>query len=278
MMKVLSFFDHEKTINIAREIRIRTLKMIYRAKASHIGGAFSMVDILSVLYNGFIKFNPDNPKDPSRDRFLLSKGHACTSLYATLSLSGFFDGEMLDSYGEDGSVLMSHVSSEVPGVEFSTGSLGHALPVGLGIALAGKIKKENWKTIVLMSDGELDEGSNWEAFLMAPHLNLTNLYAIIDYNKIQALGNTNEVINLEPLESKFQSHGWEIRRVNGHNHVELYDGLISLEKSSSRKPKLLIADTIKGKGVSFMENNLLWHYRSPSEKEYKQAFKELNIA
>ena len=277
-MKNSSCYDHKKAINFAREVRICTLKMIYRAKASHIGGAFSMVDMLSVLYNGFMKFTPDQPSHPLRDRLLLSKGHSCTSLYATLSLSGFFNEDVLDSYGENGSILMSHISSEVPGVEFSTGSLGHALPVGLGIALAGKIKKENWKTIVLMSDGELDEGSNWEAFLMAPHLNLTNLYAIIDCNKIQALGNTNEVINLEPLESKFKNFGWEIRRVNGHNHDELFEALLSLEKSSSHKPKLLIADTIKGKGVSYMENNLLWHYRSPSEKEYKQALKELHIA
>ena len=129
-----------------------------------------------------------------------------------------------------------------------------------------------------MSDGELDEGSNWEAFLMAPHLELNNLYVIIDYNKIQALGNTNEVINLEPLENKFRSFGWEIRRVNGHNHKNIYDGLISLEKSSSAKPKLLIADTIKGKGVSFMEDKLLWHYRSPSEQEYMHAMEELNNA
>ena len=173
---------------------------------------------------------------------------------------------------------MSHISSEVPGVEFSTGSLGHALPVGLGIALAGKINKENRKTVVLLSDGELNEGSNWEALLMASHLALTNLYVIIDYNKIQALGNTNEVINLEPLDSKFQSFGWEIRRVNGHNHQDIYDALQSLEESSVDKPKLLIADTIKGKGVKMMENNLAWHYHSPSEQEYKQALKELELA
>ena len=181
-MNTRTYFNCEKSITYAKEIRIRTLGMIYRAKASHIGGAFSMVDILSVLYKGFMKYNPDNPTHPLRDRFLLSKGHACTSLYATLSLAGFFKEKILDSYGQDGSILMSHISSEVPGVEFSTGSLGHALPVGLGIALAGKINKENRKTVVLLSDGELNEGSNWEALLMASHLALTNLYVIIDYN------------------------------------------------------------------------------------------------
>lgn len=270
--------DLEFLNKFSLNVRKLTIDMIYHAKASHIGGALSMVDILSVLYNGFLEHNPKNTKATNRDRFLLSKGHACASLYATLSLKEYFDESILGTYGKDGSVLMSHISSQVPGVEFSTGSLGHALPVGVGIALAGKRKKENWKTVVLMSDGELDEGSNWEAFLMAPNLELGNLYAIIDYNKIQALGNTNEVINLEPLEDKFRSFGWEIRRVNGHNHKEIYNTLVSLEKSSASKPRLLIADTIKGKGVSFMENRLLWHYRSPSEQEYKQAIKELNNA
>lgn len=267
-----------KLIKFSKKVRMLALEMVYKAKASHIGGAFSIVDILSVLYNGFLKINPQNPNESLRDRFLLSKGHACVSLYATLSLRGYFEKSILKTYGEDGSILMSHVSSEVPGVEFSTGSLGHALPVGEGIALARKRKKENWKTVVLMSDGELDEGSNWEAFLMAPHLKLGNLYVIIDYNKIQSLGNTNEVINLEPLEDKFKSFNWEIGRVNGHNHKEIYNALISLEKTDTIKPKLLIADTIKGKGVSFMENKLLWHYHSPSEQEYKQAIKELDNA
>lgn len=277
-MNAQTAFNCEKSISYAKEIRIRTLGMIYQAKASHIGGALSMVDILSVLYRGFLNYYPDNPTHPLRDRFLLSKGHACTSLYATLSLAGFFKEEILDSYGEDGSILMSHISSEVPGVEFSTGSLGHALPVGLGFAIAAKSNKKNWKTVVLLSDGELNEGSNWEAFLMASHLGLKNLYAIIDYNKMQALGNSNEVINLEPLESKFQSFGWEIKRVNGHDHQDIYQALISLETSSADKPKLLIADTIKGKGIRMMENNLAWHYHSPSEEEYKQALKELELA
>lgn len=271
-------FNTYKTMNFSKKVRILTLGMIYKAKASHIGGSLSIVDVLSVLYNGFLKHNPKNPKDPKRDRFLLSKGHACASLYSTLSLIGYFDKTILKTYGKDGSILMSHVSSEVPGVEFSTGSLGHALPVALGIALAGKRKKDNWKTVVLMSDGELDEGSNWEAFLMAPQLKLKNLYVIIDYNKIQALGNTNDVIYLEPLEDKFKSFGWEIRRVNGHDHKKIYDALISLEKTDTIKPKLLITDTIKGKGVRFMENSLLWHYHSPSEQEYKLAMEELNNA
>lgn len=271
-------FDSNFLNCFSLNVRKLTVEMIYNAKSSHIGGSLSIVDILSVLYNGFLKINPKNPNDSLRDRFLLSKGHACASLYSTLSLIGYFDETILKTYGKDGSILMSHVSSQVPGVEFSTGSLGHALPVGEGIALAGKRKKENWKTVVLMSDGELDEGSNWEAFLMAPHLKLENLYVIIDYNKIQALGNTNDVINLEPLEDKFKSFGWEIRRVNGHNHKEIYNALISLEKSSTYKPKLIIADTIKGKGVSFMENKLLWHYHSPSEQEYKKAIRELDNA
>ena len=277
-MKSLENIDFQRINLFSNSCRKLTLEMIYSAKASHIGGAFSIVDILSVLYNGFLKQNSQNPNFQNRDRFLLSKGHACTSLYAALAMKGYFDKSILETYGKNGSILMSHVSSQVPGVEFSTGSLGHALPVGVGIALAGKRKEGDWKTVILISDGELNEGSNWEAFLFAPHLKLGNLYVIIDYNKIQALGNTNEVINLEPLEDKFNSFGWETKRVNGHNYKEIYDALFSLESSDPQKPKLLIADTIKGKGVSFMENNLLWHYRSPSEQEFKLAMEELNNA
>jgi transketolase len=270
-----SNYDLKKLTKFSLEVRKKTMEMIYHANASHIGSAFSMVELLTVLYNCFINISSKHPADPKRDRFLLSKGHACTSLYSTLAILDFFDLDILRSYGSDNSILMSHVSSEVPGVEFSTGSLGHALPVSLGIALAAKKKSCNWKTIVLMSDGELNEGSNWEAFLMAPQMKLNNLIVIIDNNKMQALGNTDNIINLEPLELKFHNFGWQTSRVNGHNLSEIYNSLLEFENSSICKPKILIADTIKGKGISFMENSLLWHYHSPDANEYEKAMKEL---
>jgi len=261
-------------VTFSRDIRIKTLEMVYNAKASHIGGAFSMADILAVLYTGILNVNPKNISNPNRDRFLLSKGHACTSLYAALALKGFFPLEKLEEYGTDGTVLMSHASHKVPGVEFSTGSLGHGLPVACGLALAAKRKNMNYRSFVLLGDGELNEGSNWEAFLFAQHHKLDNLFAIIDYNKIQSLGSTDEVITLEPLSEKFKAFNWDVVEVDGHNHKELMSVFTNYENDS--RPKCVIAHTVKGKGVSFMENQLLWHYKSPSETEYKAALLELS--
>jgi len=264
----------KNTKKIATEIRKLTLKMVFEAKASHIGGALSMVDILAVLYNGILKFNPKEPKWEKRDRFLLSKGHACTSLYATLAIAGFFDIEELKTYAQNGSIFLSHASHKVLGVEFSTGSLGHALPVGCGMALAAKRKKENWRTFVLLSDGELDEGSNWEAILFAPNHKLDNLIVIIDYNKIQSLGKVKEVLNLDSLRAKFEAFNWRAVEVDGHNHKELMNAFmnIPLEKDI---PTVIIANTIKGKGVDFMEDKLLWHYKSPSNEEFEEAIKQI---
>jgi transketolase len=195
-------------------------------------------------------------------------------LYATLAIKGFFSIDELNTYGENGSRLLSHTSHNVPGVELSTGSLGHALPVSLGVALAGKRKKMQFFTYCLLSDGEIDEGSNWEAFLSAPQFKLDNLIVIIDYNKIQSLGRTSEVISLEPLRSKFLSFNWEVFEVDGHNHAELKKTL-QMAKDENGMPKVILAHTIKGKGVSFMEDSLLWHYKSPSEEQYNIAIKEL---
>jgi len=260
---------------LAREIRRLSLKMVYAAKASHIGGALSMVDILAVLYNEFLNIDPSNPDNPDRDRFLLSKGHTCTGLYATLALKGFFPVKDLDKYAKDGSKFISHTSHYIPGIEISAGSLGHALPVCCGLALAAKRKKKYWKTYCLISDGELDEGSNWESILMAPQLKLDNLILIVDYNKIQSLGSVKDVIDLNPLSEKFLAFRWETFEVDGHDHQALKNVFANVQESNA-KPKVIIAHTIKGKGVSFMEDKLLWHYRSPNEDQFNDAIKELN--
>jgi transketolase len=259
---------------LARGIRRHALRMVASANASHIGGILSMADTLAVLYSDVLKIFPDQPDHTDRDRFILSKGHCCAGLYAALALRGFLPIEELDSYGKDGSRLMTHVSHKVPGVEFSTGSLGHGLPFSLGKALAAKRKVLPWRTFVLLSDGELDEGSNWESILMAPQHRLDNLVLIVDYNKIQSLGAVAEVIELEPLLAKFEAFRWAVREVDGHSHKDLKSAFNSLPFTSGR-PSCIITHTTKGKGVDFMENKLEWHYRSPSIELLEQALIQL---
>ena len=258
----------------AQKIRLKIIEMVHKAKVSHIGGALSMTDILAVLYENILKYDSNNPKWEKRDRFLLSKGHTCTSLYVALGLKDFFDLSKLDNFAEDGSLFLSHASHEVAGVEFSTGSLGHALPVGCGLALAAKRKKVNWRTFILLSDGELDEGSNWEAILFAPQHKLENLIVIIDYNKIQSLGMVKDVLDLEPLSAKLQAFNWETIEIDGHNHEQIFSALSDLPQKKE-KPTAVIAHTIKGKGVDFMENKLMWHYKSPDEDEFKNALTQI---
>jgi transketolase len=248
--------------------------MNHNANASHIGGALSIADILAVLYERVLNIYPLEPTHPARDRFLLSKGHACSALYAVLALKGFFEEESLDNYSMDGSKFTTHASHNVPGVEFSTGSLGHALSVGCGIAFASKRQQSDFRTFVLVSDGELDEGSNWEAILFAPHHKLDNLTLIVDYNKIQSLGNVDEVLTLEPIRKKFEAFNWETIEIDGHDHESIYNALMIDEKNG--KPRVIIAHTTKGKGVDFMENKLLWHYRSPNKEQLVSALNQLN--
>jgi len=266
-------YSCENTIALSQKIRKLTLEMVYKAKASHIGGALSMADLLAVLYSDILKIDPHNSSWEQRDRFLLSKGHACTSLYATLALFDFFSVELLDEYGTNGTFLLSHTSSKIPGVELSTGSLGHALPFACGLALAAKRKAKNYNTYILVSDGELDEGSNWESILFAPQHKLDNLILIVDYNKIQSLGTVEQVLSLESLSKKFEAFNWEVFEIDGHNHTQIYETLSTLRKN--KKPKVVIAHTIKGKGIDFMENKLLWHYKSPSEQEYNEGINQL---
>ena len=263
-----------ETVQFARRLRTEALKMVHRANASHIGGALSSADILAVLYERILDFRPDHPDWPGRDRFIMSKGHACSALYAALAIKGYFPEEELEQFGVDGSRLLTHVSHKVPGVELSTGSLGHGLPVACGKALAAKKRNEAWRTYVLLSDGEMDEGSNWEAVLFAPHHRLDNLVAIIDYNKIQSLGHVADVLDLDPLAEKLEAFRWAVRKINGHDHGQIHDALVSVPWVPG-KPSCVVADTIKGKGVGFMEDELAWHYRSPNEEQLVDALAQI---
>jgi len=261
-----------KTQELARKVRIHAVKMVNKGGSSHIGSVLSIVDILAVLYGRVMQYRSNEPKWVNRDRFILSKGHAGAGVYAVLAECGFFNIAELDKHYQDGSIFSGHVSHKgVPGVELSTGSLGHGLPVASGMALAAKIDKKSHKIFVVMSDGELDEGSNWEAFMFASHHELSNLTAIIDRNKLQSMKTTEETLSLEPLRDKLIAFGWNVIEVDGHNHNELFSAL----DSDTKKPKVIIANTIKGKGVSFMENEISWHYRTPSGELFDQAMKDL---
>lgn len=267
----------ESSLKLAEEIRTKSLHMVVKAKASHIASALSMTDILAVLYYSILNIDPNKPNEPSRDMFILSKGHACVSLYATLGLSGFFDINKLDQYGENDSDFMNHISHKVTGVEFSTGSLGHGLPFATGKALASKINSNNNKIIFLLGDGELDEGSNWEALLFAAHHKLDNLISIIDYNNLQSLTTVAETLNIEPLYDKFKAFGCEVFEVDGHNHKDLFTVLKKADIIEG-KPIVIIAKTTKGKGVSYMENKVRWHYSTPNNEELEIALNEIKNA
>ncbi len=260
---------------IANEIRRTVLKMANRAKSAHVGSSLSLVELLSVLYWGILRAKPLNPSWEERDRFILSKGHGCAVLYATLAAKKFFPHRWLDTYYQNGGKLSGHITHHnIPGVEASTGSLGHGLPIGCGMAIAAKRDKKKYRVLVILSDGELDEGSNWEAILFAPHHKLDNLVVIIDYNKIQSLTFVKDTLNLEPLAQKWSTFGWAVKEIDGHNFDEIEKTLAQIPFVKG-KPSCVIAHTIKGKGVSFMENDNLWHYRAPDEHELKKALKEL---
>lgn len=248
---------------IAKEIRKKILKLSNTAKSSHVGSSLSIVDILLILYKFFIKKN---------NTFVLSKGHACLAYYCILQKFGYISNKILNSYGNNNTILLAHVSHKVPGVEFSTGSLGHGLPYATGRALAEKINKKNNKIYVLISDGELNEGTTWESLLFASFHKLDNLIVIIDYNKIQSLDYTKNVLKLEPLKEKFKSFNCNIKNINGHDFNQIYKSLLV---SKNGKPTVIIANTIKGKGVKYMEGKILWHYKSPSTQELDIAINEL---
>ena len=263
---------------LAKEIRLVSLRTIARGNSSHIGTVFSCVETLACLYGAILRVRPAEPDWPDRDRFVMSKGHGAAGLYATLALRGFFPREPLDEFCVDGGSLYGHVTHRgVPGVDVSTGALGHGLAVAVGLAAGALRLRAAWRVFALLSDGECDEGSTWEAALFAAHHGLSNLSAIVDYNRIQGLGLVSEVVELAPFADKWSAFGWTVRELDGHNHEALRAALGVLPFTSG-KPSCLIAHTTKGKGVSFMENTVLWHYRSPAGEELDQALKEVEGA
>jgi transketolase len=265
----------DDTIALAARIRRHALEMTSRGGSSHIGAIFSMADIVAVLYGRILEVDPREPRNPRRDRFILSKGHAGAGIYAALAERGFFPTEMLRQHYSNGSVLSGHVSHKgVPGVELSTGSLGHGLGVGCGMAYAARLAGRSHRVFVLMSDGECDEGSNWEAIHFAGHHRLGQLITVIDYNKIQSLRATEETLGLEPFASKWRDFRWEVTEVDGHDHRQLADAL-GVRRPPDAPPYCVLAHTIKGKGVSFMENSVLWHYRTARGAELAAALAEL---
>jgi transketolase len=261
---------------LALKIRKHAVRMTNLGGSSHVGSVLSMADIVAVLYGGVLRVDPSNPEKADRDRFILSKGHAGAGIYAALAETGFFSTDLLEKHCADGSVLSGHVSHRgVPGVEISTGSLGHGLSIGAGMAYASKLDKIDNRAFVLLSDGECDEGSTWEAALFASHHKLDNLVAIVDYNKIQSLAPVSETLQLEPFADKWKAFGWSVAEVDGHDHNTLYAHLSAVPRVTG-KPSCFIAHTVKGKGVSFMEKSVLWHYRTPRGSEYDEALNELN--
>jgi transketolase len=261
---------------LAWKIRRHGIEMTHLSGGSHIGSILSVADIISVLYNDIAAIDPQNPKKDDRDRIILSKGHAGAAIYAALAELGFFEIEELKTHYANGSRLSGHVSHKgVPGVEFSTGSLGHGLSVATGMALAAKKDLKKHHVFVILGDGECDEGAVWEAALVAHHFRLDNLVSIIDHNKMQSLDFCENTIALAPFADKWKAFGWHVIDVNGHEHDQLRDAFIEAKKSKD-KPTVIIANTIKGRGISYMQNDILWHYRYPhSGEEYDKALAEL---
>ena len=258
-------------------IRRNGLEMTHLSRGSHIGSVLSVAEIIAVLYARVLNVDPKEPKKPDRDRLILSKGHAGSAVYAALAETGFFPVEQLKTHYANGSILSGHVSHKgVPGVEVSTGSLGHGLGVGTGMALGAKMDGAQWRTYVVLGDGECDEGSVWEAALQAAQYKLDRLIAVVDYNHMQSLATVDETLRLEPFEQKWKDFGWNAESVDGHDVKALRAACArAVSNAGSGKPSVVLAHTVKGKGVSFMENNILWHYRTPQGEEYDAALKEL---
>lgn len=255
-----------------KSIQKSILKMVHQSKSSHVGACLSIVDILYVLYFKIMNIDPHNPSMVERDKFILSKGHSSAALYATLAERGYFSKELLNQYYIDGGKLPGHLDMEaVPGIEASTGSLGHGLSIGVGMAIANKRDKNPGKIYVVIGDGECNEGSIWEGVMLASSCKLGNLTAIVDYNKIQSFGRTNEIINQTNMAERWKAFGWETHEVDGHDVQQIEHACRVMQHG----PKVIVAHTIKGKGVSFMEDKLEWHYKSPNDDQLRAALKEL---
>jgi len=270
-----NIFRLESIANIARG---RIIDNSYKTNTPHLGSCLSCVDILVAIYFDILKINPDKPKDHCRDRFILSKGHAAPAVFQILAMRGFYPDSLLETYGQDGSVFAEHppTPDKLPGIEAATGSLGHGLPIGLGMAMSSCINHNKYKVYVLLGDGESNEGSIWEAAMMASAQNIDNLVVIVDFNKWQATDQSAKLLGSTPFLEKWRAFGWDSVEIDGNNMLHLVEELS--KENNSGKPKAIIANTIKGKGVSFMEDDNNWHYRTPTEVEVKMAFIELGIS
>ena len=258
--------------SIADVLKKDVIRMTNLSKTSHVGGCLSCIDIIDVLYSEIMNINSKNPKSERRDRFILSKGHTAAVVYSALANKGFFSSELLDTFFEDGTMLPGHIDHRVPGVEFSTGSLGHGLSVGTGIALSLRKKKSKSKVYVLISDGEMNSGSTWESIMFAGHHKISNLICLVDKNSFQAMGKTSSILNLNPLDEKWKCFGWRTYNIDGHNNKEIKSALNGAKKSSN-KPTVIICNTIKGKGLKGFEGKLLSHYRPPGDKDLSDFIK-----
>ena len=269
--------DPKSLHQIARELRFRTVRTSHLSGTPHLGSCLSCLDLLVYLYWRVLKLDPRNARDEGRDRFILSKGHAAPVLFQVLAERGFFSVEDLEGYGQDGSIFGEHPPAPkyLPGIEAATGSLGHGLPMGLGMALAARIRGATYRTYVILSDGECNEGSVWEAALMAAAQKVSSLTVFIDYNKWQATGRSNEVLGLAPLAAKWAAFGWSVQEIDGHDFAAIEAAVAKSDELG--RPKVIIANTVKGKGVSFMEDDNNWHYRIPSAEEVRKAAADLHI-
>ena len=267
---------YEAYSELAKKIRAHCLHMVHIGQSGHIGSMLSAADIVSVLYSGILNVDPRDPKKPDRDRLILSKGHAGAVIYSALAEKGFFPREWIDTYDQNGGKLLGHISHYVPGVEFSTGSLGHGLPVAVGMALAAREKGQKHRVFVIMSDGDCNEGSTWEAIMFAGQRHLDNLTVIIDYNRIQALGFSKDILDLGDFESRIAPFGWACKTIDGHDYGQIEAALTPLPLTGS-KPTCIIANTVKGKGVRFMENQVHSHYWHVTDEDLAKAMKELEV-
>ena len=270
--------DHKGLNDIASIIRKQIVTMIHKAKSGHPGGSLSAVEILTALYFDEMNIDPSNPKMEDRDRFILSKGHAAPVLYATLAERGYFSKDELSKFRKFGSILQGHPDmNKIPGVEMSTGSLGQGFSAACGMAMASKLDSAPWNVYVLLGDGEIQEGIVWEAAMSASHYKLDNLIVFLDYNGLQIDGSTEDVMNVDPIEGKFKAFGWNVITIDGHDYDQIFAAL-DMAKSTVGKPTMIIAKTVKGKGVSFMENEAKWHGSAPSDSDLRQALLDLGGA
>ncbi len=260
---------------LAAEVRLGAVEAVYNGKSGHPGGALSASDVITYLYFSELNINPDDPKNPDRDRFVLSKGHSCPALYTAMALRGYFDISGIKSFRHLGALMQGHPDMKtIPGIDMSAGSLGQGFSCACGMALAGKINNKDYRTYVMIGDGESQEGQIWEATMFASHYKLDNLCLIIDNNGLQIDGRVEDVMNPMPYESKFEAFGWNVITIDGHDMTEIASAFENA-RSTKGKPSVIIAKTVKGKGVSFMENDAGWHGKAPNDAEYAQAVKEL---